>query len=87
MYANLAVYCDGLPFADLCGNSSEIIIRNFHCQFVPVRIETRSQNQLVDLTSANKVGAWRVKVQQVTFLQRFVVSLFPAWDNCSKVGW
>ena len=52
-----------------------------------VRIETHSQNQLVDLTSANKVGAWRVKVQQVTFLQRFVVSLFPAWDNCSKAGW
>jgi hypothetical protein len=52
-----------------------------------VRIETRSQNQLVDLTSANKVGAWRDKVQQVTFLQRFVVSLFPAWDNCSKAGW
>ena len=52
-----------------------------------VRIETHSQNQLVDLTSANKVGAWRVKVQRVTFLQRFVVSLFPAWDNCSKAGW
>ena len=35
MYANLyGLPRCGLPFADLRGNSREIIIRNFHCQFV-----------------------------------------------------
>jgi hypothetical protein len=46
-----------------------------------------AQNGLVDPEYDHKIEAWLDKARRVMFLPRFVVSLFPAWDNCSKAGW
>ena len=87
MYANLYGYrVVACSLRTLCGKSREIIIRIFRCQFVRVVIERIRKINLSINHTLIRSNAWQDKVQQVTFLQRFVVSLFRAWDNCSKAG-
>ena len=89
MYANLYGFTAmwSALCGPLCGKSREIIIRIFRCQFVRVVIECIRKINLSINDTLIRSNAWQDKVQQVTFLQRFVVSLFPALDNCSKAGW
>ncbi len=87
MYANFYGYrVVACSLRTLCGKSREIIIRIFRCQFVRVVIERIRKINLSINHTLIRSNAWQDKAQQAMFLQRFVVSLFPAWDNCSKAG-
>ena len=87
MYANLYGYrVAASSLRTLCGKSREIIIRIFRCQFVRVVIECIRKINLSINDTLIRSNAWQDKAQRVTSLQRSVVSLFPAWDNCSKAG-
>jgi hypothetical protein len=87
MYANLYGYrVAASSLRTLCGKSREIIIRIFRCQFVRVVIERIRKINLSINHTLIRSNAWQDKAQRAMFLQRFVVSLFPAWDNCSKAG-
>jgi hypothetical protein len=76
-----------LPFADFHVNLRDGTTRIFRCQFVRVVIERIRKINLSINHTLIRSDAWQDKAQLAMFLQRFVVSLFPAWDNCSKAGW